>query len=133
MAIAEPQHGDRSQSSESATSEVARRFYPEHGEPIIDLNALVLPGSDLTLVSASFINERGEIAGGAIVSNGDTRAILLIRCDRDHADFEGCDGYGRHACNNYNRPNRLIKRSLTTRVAFGRLCDFHRVPNLHRK
>jgi hypothetical protein len=68
-------------------------FLSEHGEPIIDLNALVLPGSDLTLVSASFINERGEIAGGATIPNGDTRAILLIPCDRDHADFEGCAGH----------------------------------------
>jgi probable HAF family extracellular repeat protein len=68
-------------------------FLSEHGEPIVDLNALVLPGSDLTLDAASFINERGEIAGDAVLPNGDTRAILLIPCDRDHADFKGCEGH----------------------------------------
>jgi probable HAF family extracellular repeat protein len=68
-------------------------FLYEHGEPIVDLNRLVLPGSDLTLGAASFINERGEIAGDALTPNGDTRAILLIPCDRDHADFEGCEGH----------------------------------------
>ena len=68
-------------------------FLSEHGERMVDLNTLVLPGSDLTLDAASFINERGEIAGDALLPNGDTRAILLIPCDRDHADFEGCKGH----------------------------------------
>jgi hypothetical protein len=68
-------------------------FISEHGEHMVDLSVLVLPGSDLTLDAASFINERGEIAGDALLPNGDTRAILLIPCDRDHADFEGCDGH----------------------------------------
>jgi len=50
----------------------------EDSGPIVDLNQLVLPGSDLTVVGASFVNDRGEIAGEGRLPNGDSRAILLI-------------------------------------------------------
>jgi probable HAF family extracellular repeat protein len=50
----------------------------ENSGPIVDLNQLVLPGSELTVVSASFINDRGEIAGEGRLPNGDSHAILLI-------------------------------------------------------
>jgi probable HAF family extracellular repeat protein len=53
-------------------------FLSEHGEPMVDLTTLVLPGSELTLIAASFINDRGEIAGIGVLPNGDTRAILLV-------------------------------------------------------
>jgi len=63
----------------------------ENGGPMIDLNTLVPPGSDLTLTQASFINERGEIVGTGVLPNGDSRAFLLIPCDEEHPDVEGCD------------------------------------------
>jgi probable HAF family extracellular repeat protein len=66
-------------------------FLWEHGGPIADLNALLLPSSGLTVNSAPFINDRGEIAGTGIVSNGDQHAVLLIPCDEHHAEVEGCD------------------------------------------
>jgi probable HAF family extracellular repeat protein len=50
----------------------------EDSGPIVDLNQLVLPGSDLTVVGASYINDRGEIAGVGSLPNGDVHAILLI-------------------------------------------------------
>ena len=53
-------------------------FLSEHGEPMVDLTTLVLPGSDLTLIGAAYINERGEIAGLGMLPNGDTRAVLLV-------------------------------------------------------
>jgi probable HAF family extracellular repeat protein len=53
-------------------------FLSEHGEPMVDLTTLVLPGSDLTLIAAAFINDRGEIAGMGVLPNGDTRAVLLV-------------------------------------------------------
>jgi probable HAF family extracellular repeat protein len=60
----------------------------ENGGPIVDLNQLVLPGSDLTVVSASFVNNRGEIAGEGLLPNGDVHAILLI----PHGDCDdACD------------------------------------------
>jgi probable HAF family extracellular repeat protein len=68
-------------------------FLWEDGGPIMDLNALVSPGSGVTITNAFDINERGEIAGNGFLVNGDTRAVLLIPCDENHENVEGCD-YG---------------------------------------
>jgi|SRR6516165_8256753 hypothetical protein len=53
-------------------------FYSEHGQPIVDLNALLLPGTDIQVVGAAYINDRGEIAGTGMLPNGDVHAIVLI-------------------------------------------------------
>lgn len=63
----------------------------ENGRPLVDLQTLVLPGSGVTLTNAIFINDRGEIAGRGVLSNGDQRAVVLIPCDENHPDVEGCD------------------------------------------
>lgn len=72
-------------------------FLWENGS-MVDLQTLVLPGSGITLsgcsgceVGAYNINDRGEIAGQGVLSNGDARAVLLIPCDENHSDVEGCD------------------------------------------
>ncbi len=66
-------------------------FLWENGGPIVDLQTLVLPGSDLTIGETLFINDAGEISGFGTNSNGDQRGLLLIPCDRDHPHVEGCD------------------------------------------
>jgi probable HAF family extracellular repeat protein len=70
-------------------------FLSENGQPIVDLATLVLPGSNITVNDAFFINDRGEIAGTGVLPNGDQHAVLLIPCDKNHADDhandEGCD------------------------------------------
>jgi probable HAF family extracellular repeat protein len=66
-------------------------FLSENGGPMIDLQSLVPAGSALTLIDAIFINDRGEIAARAKLSNGDEHAVVLFPCDEDHADIEGCD------------------------------------------
>jgi len=53
-------------------------FYSEDGQPMVDINTLVLTGSDLEIVDLFSINERGEIAGGAVLPNGDEHVIVLI-------------------------------------------------------
>jgi len=63
----------------------------EHGQPPVNLNTLVVPASDVTVVYPLEINDRGEIAAHGFTSTGDQRAVLLIPCDEDHADLEGCD------------------------------------------
>jgi probable HAF family extracellular repeat protein len=72
-------------------------FLWENGS-MVDVQTLLVPGSGITLSGCAFcelgvynINDRGEIAAQGILSNGDARAILLIPCDEDHADVEGCD------------------------------------------
>jgi len=69
----------------------------ENGGPIVDLNTLVPPGSSLTLELAENINDRGEISGiGSPPGCGDPfvcgHGFVLIPCDRDHSDEEGCEG-----------------------------------------
>jgi len=62
-------------------------FLSENGGPLVDLQTLVLPGSGVTLTNALFINDQGEIAARDVLGN----AILLIPCDENHRDVEGCD------------------------------------------
>lgn len=68
-----------------------RGFLWEDGGPMLDLNALVLPGSNLYVQSAGPINDRGEIGCIGRVPNGDTHPCILIPCDEDHPNLEGCD------------------------------------------
>jgi hypothetical protein len=50
----------------------------------VNLQTLVLPGSDVTISETNYINDAGEISGFGTNSNGDQRAILLIPCDEKH-------------------------------------------------
>jgi probable HAF family extracellular repeat protein len=67
-----------------------RAFLWESGH-MTDLNAFVPSNSTLTLTQATFINDRREIAAQGVLPNGDQRAVLLIPCDDDHPEIEGCD------------------------------------------
>jgi probable HAF family extracellular repeat protein len=64
-------------------------FLWENGGPAIDLNSLV--NTDMALLYPLYINDRGEIAGNGVLTNGDTHPFLLIPCDENHAGVEGCD------------------------------------------
>jgi probable HAF family extracellular repeat protein len=65
---------------------VSHAFISENGGPAIDLNTLVSPGSGLRLVEAEYISDRGEVAGLALLPNGDAHAFLLIPRDRHNDD-----------------------------------------------
>jgi probable HAF family extracellular repeat protein len=58
---------------------------------IVDLNTLVPPHTPLYLFMASFIDDRGQIAAFGRLQNGDMHAVLLIPCDENHPNIEGCD------------------------------------------
>lgn len=82
---------------DSCNGPVYHAFLWENGS-IVDLQTLVLPGSGITLSScagcelgAYNINDRGEITGQGVLSNGDSRVVLLIPCDESHEGIEGCD------------------------------------------
>ena len=51
---------------------------------MVDVQTLVLPGSDLTIGEVLYINDAGEISGFGTDSNGDQRGLLLIPCDEHH-------------------------------------------------
>jgi probable HAF family extracellular repeat protein len=85
-----------SQSTAGGCDRFTAGFLWENGGPSVDLNTLVPPGSPLQLSGAAWINDRGEIAGGGVppgCDNGDVcgHAVLLIPCDENHPDLEGCD------------------------------------------
>ena len=66
-------------------------FLWENGGPMVDLNTLIPPGSGIDVAAADSINDRGEISSEGELPNGDNRAVLLIPCDENHPDVEGCD------------------------------------------
>jgi probable HAF family extracellular repeat protein len=75
-----------------------RAFLWESGGPMVDLNSLIAPGSNLELTVAFAINDRGEIVGtgapsGCTPENIEScgHAYMLIPCDQNHPDIEGCD------------------------------------------
>ena len=64
---------------------ILHTFLWEHGS-MIDLGARIQPGSELTFTEPFVINDRGEIAGNGVLTNGDVHAALLIPdgdCDDD--------------------------------------------------
>jgi len=65
-------------------------FLWENGGPMVDLSTLLSPASDL-LPSVVSNNDLSEIAGMGVDANGNGHAILLIPCDENHPDVEGCD------------------------------------------
>jgi probable HAF family extracellular repeat protein len=67
-----------------------RSFLWDDGS-IFDLNALIPSGSPLYVQSADTINDRGEIAAQAVDANGNGHAVLLIPCDENQPEVEGCD------------------------------------------
>ena len=85
-------------SSFSCDGNFDRAFLWDNGS-IVDLNAQIPAHSHLQLVGvAPEINDRGEIAGmgvppGVDPNNVTTQghAFLLIPCDRDRSDDEGCE------------------------------------------
>jgi probable HAF family extracellular repeat protein len=65
-------------------------FLWENGD-LVKLNSLIPPGSQIDLGEAVNANDRGEIVGGGTLPNGETHAVLLIPCDDEHPNLEGCD------------------------------------------
>lgn len=53
-------------------------FIVEKGRPMVDLNTLITPPSDIHLVDAWFINDRGEIVALGLLPDGSKRAVLLV-------------------------------------------------------
>jgi probable HAF family extracellular repeat protein len=68
---------------------VANAFLWENGS-IVNLNALV-GVSQFQLYWAPHIDDRGVIAALGALPDGDKHTVLLIPCDENHPNVEGCD------------------------------------------
>ena len=82
--------GESSPSCFDPLQSLVHAFLWENGGPMIDLNALV-PGSELESAAGVSINDRGEIDGDRLLPNGDSHAFVLIPCDENHPNLDGCD------------------------------------------
>jgi probable HAF family extracellular repeat protein len=77
--------------SSSDCDKVWRAFLWQDGGPLVELNTLVSSGAALYLQKTYAINDAGEIAGIGMDVNGNEHAFLLVPCDENHPDIEGCD------------------------------------------
>jgi probable HAF family extracellular repeat protein len=66
-------------------------FLWENDGPIVLLNDLVLPGTNLSVTSGVAINDEGEIACIGTLPNGNSHPCILIPCDENHPRIAGCD------------------------------------------
>jgi probable HAF family extracellular repeat protein len=61
-------------------------FLSQKGKPMVDLNSLVTPASDMHIEFATAINDRGEIVVSAYSETGDLHVMLLVPTDQTNAD-----------------------------------------------
>jgi hypothetical protein len=92
---------------------------------VFDLNTLIPHSSDLQLDNTFAISDRGEIAGFGVPSGCslDTQcghAFLLISCDGDHADVEGCEDKS-EGTTNVTQSNPASVNQISTNVTTGKL------------
>jgi probable HAF family extracellular repeat protein len=72
-------------------SAISHAFLWDKTGPMVDLNTLISSASGIYVFFASNINDRGEIAAAGLLPNGDVHAVLLVPCDENHPDVDGCD------------------------------------------
>jgi probable HAF family extracellular repeat protein len=85
-----------SQSVQDCFGRFTHAFLWENGGPSVDLNTLIPPDSPLLLTVAGLITDRGEIIGGGdpigcTDNDACNHVYVLIPCDENHPDVEGCD------------------------------------------
>jgi probable HAF family extracellular repeat protein len=78
-------------SASCSTNTDLHGFLGENGGPIVDLNPLIVPASHSTVVTAIFVNDRGEIACLVQEADGSNNGCDLIPCDENHPNIVGCD------------------------------------------
>jgi probable HAF family extracellular repeat protein len=66
-------------------------FLWEDGGPMVDLSTLVTSNPGLSDLGVITINDAGEIAGIGIDASGYVHTVLLIPCDGNHPNIDGCD------------------------------------------
>jgi len=88
-------------------------FYSENGEPMVDINTLVLPSSDIEVVDAIYITDKGEVAGAAMLPNGDFHAVLLVPASAEEIAAANALGAPRSAVATVHTPIRNSESSVS--------------------
>ena len=98
-----------------------RAFLWENGGPMVDLNALVEPPSDLYLYVATYLNDRGEIVALGITPEGGRHVVLL----KPHGS---CDDACEQRIADHQYMTPLAQPAVTgaSRPAFGKSGDWLR-------
>jgi probable HAF family extracellular repeat protein len=95
-------------------SDSGRAFLWDQGT-MIDLNAFVPPGSNLTLTQGAYINNHAEILAIGVLPNGDPRSVLLVPCNSGE---KGCRSASESPAiafkGNSRKPGPLNSKKLTT-------------------
>ena len=90
---------------------------------MVDLNTLISPNSPFHLYSASFIDDRGQIAAYGFLDNFDTHALLLVPCNEGNGNSE-CEDQGATDARGETRPNVVlpenVRKLLRRQTGFGR-------------
>jgi len=92
----------------------AHAFLWENGGPMVALESLIPGGSSLRLTEPETINDRGEIAGNGFDADGNQHAFLLVPCDENHTDIEGCGDARDETTALHNTPARVSNRATTS-------------------
>ncbi len=77
-------------SSPTCVFDYARAVLWEDGS-LVNLNELIPDHSGFHVRVAENINDRGEIVANALDAAGNDHAVLLIPCDANHPNIEGCN------------------------------------------
>jgi len=77
-------------SSPTCDFDYARAILWEDGS-LVNLNTLISDHSGFHVRIAENINDRGEIVANALDTDGNDHAVLLIPCDANHPNIEGCN------------------------------------------
>lgn len=100
---------------------------------LYDLNSLVSADSGFFIGDVNFINDGREIAATGLLANGDQHALLLIPCDDDHPNLEGCDYSMVDAVQvSNNAAKRAPQSTQLSREAVARMIGVSRNPFLRR-
>jgi probable HAF family extracellular repeat protein len=105
-------------------------FLWEDAGPLVDLDTLIPSGSGLQMYEAHQINDLGEIAIGALDASGNNHSVLLIPCDENHPNVEGCDYSLVDATAASQSPATRYVHSGTQRLPQARRTNRYHVPGL---
>lgn len=99
--------GDVVGGSTSCDYSVSHAFLWTNGN-MIDLNDYVPPSSTLTFYEALYINDRGAIAGHALLPNGELHAVVLLPSDDSSMAAKSHASYPLTATTRHATPEELL-------------------------